>query len=362
MIERESFFLLHQTLYFLVAFGAILLSIKMLVKKRILSEFSNSKFSSKFFLLCFTIIVGLRAYNVGTDTGNYYNAWNVYSLSDVKGDMLYYLIMYGVKIIGLNYQFFLFVDASIFSILLYFSLKNLSKFFKVHQFLLLFAFLSFFFSLSLSINVVRQGNALMLLLLAYSFFILGKPKKYLLLCLTGALFFHLTAIIPIMAFLIVYFFKKLSVYFWLGLYFIALVLSYLDYGILNISPLLVDLLEGDKRLTYIEFDDTKYVIGFKPQFAIFNTVFLFLGLYLLKNLKVKEKFRILLKYFMLSSILFFMAFQIPFSDRWGLFSWIVIPIIMGQFFSLYNPKRFAYLFQTVFLISIFIYFNIYAKS
>jgi hypothetical protein len=158
------------------------------------------------------------------------------------------------------------------------------------------------------------------------------------------------------------FLKKISVYFWLALYFIALVLSYLDYGILNISPLLVDLLESDKRLIYIEFDDIKYEIGFKPQFAIFNSVFLFLGLYLLKNLKVKEKFRILLKYFMLSSILFFMAFQIPFSDRWGLFSWIVIPIIMGQFFSLYNPKRFAYLFQTVFLILIFIYFNIYAKS
>jgi hypothetical protein len=360
MIEKESFYLLHQTLYFLVAFSAILLSIRVLVKNEInKSSFFSSNFLLLLIITCFTLIVGLRAYNVGTDTINYYFAWNRYNLGDATGDLLYYYLMFGVKSLGYSYQVFLFLDALIFFVLLYFSIKHLSKVFNIHQFLLLFAFLSFFFALTLSINVVRQGDSLMLMLFAYSLYLQGKPKKYVYLCLLGAVLFHLPSLIPIGAFLIVKYFKKITFNFWVAFYFFGLTLSYFNYGIINISPYLAELLEGDKRIMYIIFEETDYEIDFRPQFAVFNTVFLFIGLYNLKSFKNSEWFDTLLKYYILTSVLFFMAFQIPYSDRWGLYSWIAIPLIIGQAFSKKYPKRYTYLIQTLFLISIYIYFNFY---
>jgi len=85
-------------------------------------------------------------------------------------------------------------------------------------------------------------------------------------------------------------------------------------------------------------------------------VFLVIGFYFKKYRVNNQDFNTILKYYMLASALFFFAFQIPFSDRWGLFSWVFIPLVIGQFFSLERPKRFDYILPTFFLISIFIFF------
>ncbi|SDH02892.1 EpsG family protein [Psychroflexus sediminis] len=357
MIDRPSFFLLFQSIYALIAFGALLVSSKVLVSNQHRKDFFSSDVLPNFFILLITIIVGLRAYNVGTDTGNYFKAWNDISSISFSADFLYYLVMLLVKYLGYSYQAFLVVDAAIFFITLYVALKKICNYYKINLYLVLFAFLSFFFSLSLSINVVRQGNSLMFLLLAYAFILnKGSTKKIFLACLI-AIFLHLTALIPIILYFFVARFKFLKSWHLLLIYIAALVLSFLNYGVLNLFPeFITELMEGDKRLSYLEEKETKYITGFKPQFAVFNTVFLLIGLYLKKYRLNSLDFEKLLNYYILASALFFMAFQIPFSDRWGLFSWVVIPLIIGQLFTIVQPKRFDYILPTFFLISIFIFF------
>ena len=357
MIDRPSFFLLFQSIYALIAFGAFLVSTKILVSNQHRKDFFSSDILPKFFIALMIIIVGFRAYNVGTDTGNYYRAWNYSSYADVSADFLYYLVMFTVKSIGYSYQTFLLVDGAIFFLTLFIALKKICHHYKINLYLVLFAFLSFFFSLSLSINVVRQGNSLMFLLLAYALILNKESTKKIVLACLAAVFFHLTALIPIILYFLITKVRYVKAWHCLIIYFGALGLSIANYGVYTLfSDYLIDLLEGDKRLSYLEEKETKYITGFKPQFAVFNTVFLVIGLYLKKYRVANQDFNAILKYYMLASALFFLAFQIPFSDRWGLFSWVFIPLIIGQFFSLVRPKRFDYILPTFFLISIFIFF------
>lgn len=357
MIDRPSFFLLFQSIYALIAFGALLVSSKVLVSNQHRKDFFSSAILPKFFIALIIIIVGFRAYNVGTDTGNYYRAWNYSSYADVSADFLYYLILFTVKSIGYSYQTFLLIDGAIFFVTLFIALKKICHYYKINLYLVLFAFLSFFFSLSLSINVVRQGNSLVFLLLAYALLLHKESLKKIIITCLIAVFFHLTALIPILLFVVVYKFRYIKMWYLLLVYVTALVLSFLNFGVLNLFPeYITEVMEGDKRLSYLEEKETKYITGFKPQFAVFNTVFLVIGFYLKKYRTANQDFETMLKYYLLASTLFFFAFQIPFSDRWGLFSWIFIPFIIGQFFSTVRPKRFDYILPTLFLISIFIFF------
>lgn len=135
----------------------------------------------------------------------------------------------------------------------------------------------------------------------------------------------------------------------------------MNYGFLNISPLFLDFLDGNRRLGYLN-DDYGYQIGFKPQFVIFNTFFLFLSLYIRNSLKndfLEKKYTQLIYYYIISSIILFMAFQLPFSDRWGLFSWIVIPFLVIPLF--YSPfvKGKIKIHYILMFIAIYVGFNFY---
>src|SRR5690606_20310661 len=80
--------------------------------------------------------------------------------------------------------------------------------------LVLFLFISLFFSLTTSINVIRQGLSLVFLLLSYILLIEDKRWKAVV-ALSVALCFHLTAIIPILLFTLVYFSRQANLWFFL---------------------------------------------------------------------------------------------------------------------------------------------------
>ena len=58
------------------------------------------------------------------------------------------------------------------------------------------------------------------------------------------------------------------------------------------------------------------------------------------------------------SIIFFLCFQIPYSDRIGLFSWMMLPILMAPYFS--DKSKYSFI-AIIVMILIYIGFNIYAK-
>lgn len=305
------------------------------------------------------LLTGLRAYTVGTDTGNYYREWLRIKGVVVTTDFIYYYIMFTIKKIGLSYQHFLFLISTIFFLVIYKSLKNLSESYGVNLYLIIFCFLSFFFSLTLSINVVRQGLSLAFLLLAYSYLISNQSKRKIIIFSIISLFFHLTAIIPIFLFVIATLTKRLNLNLFVCLYFIGVLLAYLNYGILDHTSFLSEILQNDKRLSYVTTINHHYIVGFKFQFVIFNTIFLIISLYIFKVFQLGSIYKTGIIYYILSSFMFFMAFQLSFSDRWGLFSWIFLPVLLVPLFSIQIIRKIYYLFFTLLLIGIFVFFNIY---
>lgn len=175
-------------------------------------------------------------------------------------------------------------------------------------------------------------------------------------CFT-AVSFHLTAIIPIILFSITHFTQRIPLIYFVIVFMLAVLLSYANFGIKNISPFLLDILEGDKRTSYLEDKDRNYQIGFRPQFAAFNTIFLLIFLYINHHIRIKPYNR-LLKYYILASSLFFMAFQLNFSDRWGLFSWFAVPLLILPIYQYNSKLRIKPSFFTLFLIFVFIFFNL----
>lgn len=361
MIEEELYYGLFLALYFVTAFFVVLQSLQLETNQpKSILQFRGNTFATILIIFLITL-VGLRGNYIGADTRSYYEAWKKKNDFILSSDFLIYFIMVGIKQLKLSYQVFLLVVSFLFYYPIYRVYKKLSQLYRVDFFLALFCFFSFFFFMSTSINVLRQGLSLVTLLGAYALYI-DRPinkKKILLLCII-AVSFHLTALIPILIFGLTYFTKKVKLIYFVLFFILGLVLSYLNFGVKGISPFLMDILEGDKRTSYLEDKETHYVIGFKMQFAVFNSLFLMLGLYLNHQLKLWPYNR-LLKYYILSSVLFFMAFQIPFSDRWGLFSWFAIPLLLLPIFSYGKKLKISPTIFTFFLIFVFVFFNVLYK-
>ncbi len=104
----------------------------------------------------------------------------------------------------------------------------------------------------------------------------------------------------------------------------------------------------------------------EDQFVVFNTVFLVILSYISRvvlkyHILLKEEYDILFRYFLVASFVFFMAFQIPYSDRWGLFSWITIPILMAPVFTFSKTNMKFKTPIVLFFMFIYVFFQVYGS-
>ena len=322
-----------------------------------------SKHALPFFVLYFIVIVGFRDVSVGTDTVNYHY-WMAGDVpQEAKMEVMFSWLMAGLSSIGASFSVFLLIIAGLFYGIIVYALKNLSNKYQANAFFVFFSFVSLFFAESLAINIIRQGLSLAFLIFAYSLWERKQYAAYLFLLL--AFITHTTVIIPIVVFLLLQLVaKRIPLYYFLALYVLGIVLAYLNIGLLNIASVMEVILRKDpgRLSTYFLNDDGLYQVGFKPQFVAFTTLFLGIGLYIRKQSFMvasawSTSYDQLLKYFVSVSFLFFMAFQIPYSDRWGLFAWIAIPFIVLPCFSKdFKPKT-AVIAFFIFLYAFFTLYN-----
>lgn len=365
LIDRSTFFVLYDSIYYFTAALVILSSLSIELNSDIKKQRSIGKILVFIPLISIITLVGLREYNVGTDTYNYYNfLWLANKDFVFTNDFMFSLISLVFNSLDLTYTYFLSFVSFLFFYILYISLKKISNFYSSNILFSFFVCLSFFFYQSLSINVIRQGVSLVFILLAYSYFINKGSKLKILVSLFLSLSFHATSIIPIIVFAFCYAtLNYIKIYYYYFLYILCILLSYMNYGLANISPFLVDLIGSDeKRSSYLSGDDFGYDVGFKLQFVLFNTVFLIVALLIRKKIldpKWVFHYYLLIKYYILASSIFFMAFQLPFSDRWGLFSWFFIPLFFIPVFSSKNIKSGIKIHWMMFLIFTFIGLGFY---
>lgn len=151
------------------------------------------KYRLTFTLLIVTLIslfIGIRTYNIGIDTGMYYQ---IYNHSLVKDDLepLFYFLVNFIGFFNMDYQVFFIVLSLMINLLISIAFINITKQYP----LAISIFLSTFLFINMNINILRQGLAI-----AIVFFALSQLKskygkiKFLLLAVI-AVFIHYTSIL-----------------------------------------------------------------------------------------------------------------------------------------------------------------------
>lgn len=332
---------LHKIVLFIyILFGTLILKLLIGQKKRFIRNDKNILLTYIIFLIIFA---GTRHRKIGVDTGNYYNYFylpatrvdNIFGIfARLETDFLFEVIL-ALTVWMRDYTVVLFIIALILNITLYMFVRKFTNFGKEGSSLLLFLTLASSFSfLNLELNIMRNALALGFILLAIPYVLEQRYKKALILLIV-ALLFHRTSIILIFVIIAILISRKMHIKYFLVLYFLAIGASAGGFGFHSIT-ILADL--GSQDLQNLSFaGDTNYNVGFRIDFVAYNTFFLGLFMLFLNTDSVKNIF--LLKYYILTSVIFFFNFYIPFSDRFGLFSWLIIPLLLYNIVNETYPKK-----------------------
>lgn len=332
-------------IYLLIAFFAFLF---LLDDKNKNKQYFNIVLIS-FFSILFIILFGTRESNIGTDTLSYLKNYKkiVENSLDLESssDTVFYLLS------KFNH-FFLYEQETILLLMSFVYVTYISLFCihysKKDSYFLFFIFSSLFFFYNLGINILRQGLAVSFFLFSLTYL---KKRSLRNLYFVLAILSHVSSITLILIFSISNYLKlKLA----LIILAISIVLSYLKFDfnfILNYIPIFKRFMKYTNEDGYLA---SMYDVGFKPKFVLFNLFFLIVGLlidkYIIKN---EDKFynKILITFCLISSV-FFLCFNIPFSDRIGIYSWCLIPLIIIPVFSYKYKNMLFYRFSMFFILII----------
>ncbi|WP_259014767.1 EpsG family protein [Emticicia fluvialis] len=312
-----------------------------------------------FILLFFILIFGFRDLEIGTDTWLY--DWQYTNPEKVEYgfDFLMPYINKCLYLVSNNSTVFFLFMAFTFMVTFSLALKSLSNYYQANWFLVCFSLFSFYFFYSLGTNIIRQGTALGFLMLAIVNYALNPGNKKLVfffaICSLGI---HSTLIVAVFIFLLSILLRRIKLIYFYLTYLLVIVAAALNIGIMQLEPIIGLLLVDDRRSSYLTNESVVYTVGFRPTFVLFNTFFLVIFMFIYRTLKEKsEPYKLIFIYYILTSVFFFFTFQIPYSDRWGVISWVCIPFLMAPLFSEKNAFRLATAgVATLFVIYVFFQF------
>ncbi|OCK52668.1 hypothetical protein BA768_11160 [Chryseobacterium sp. CBo1] len=289
------------------------------------------------YVLCYSLLISYKEIAIGSDFSQY--EYEYYTLSsfkqifNLKGDYLFYLIAYFCNLLGFTFGQYIFALLTTINFLI---LKALKTFSEKNIFLIFFILCSCFFYYSMTQNIIRQG-------LGFAFFLCGlaglyeRDKKKFIIYFSVAFLMHLVYIVPLT---LLYVFTRIKKTMWIYLLLlICSLISALNYNIFT-NAFFTSVLNVERLRSYGSAGSDEivnYKLGFRIDFFLFNLFFIFISykiLQLLKKNKYKVDFYNLLhKLFVVMSSLFFLMFHIPFSDRFGLLSWMLIPLLFIPVFT-----------------------------
>lgn len=355
---EQLFNLRYNIVYYVVAFIALFFVCEFYLKNKNTTKIQNLLLPILLIILVF--LIGFRSEFVGKDTPNnikyFTQKVQVAEVGDLK-DVGLYLVSAVSAIFTKNVDVFLIILAFLYILPIYIGIRNL----KIRNVFIFFFFIfSFFFFKTMGTNTQRQGLAFTVFFCSVTYFINDKKKiSYLLFVI--AFMFHASIILPIVAFLVSSKIKKLTIP--LIVYGVATGLSIINFKIYDILAgiPIVSLLVEERLDTYTDLSVDNYRVGFRPDFWVFNTVFLIIGYYTYKHLK-KNKINkvfyqtVFISYILLSSF-FFLMFSARFSDRFGFLAWMFIPFLLLPYvdnrksIGVFNPITISFI--CLFLATIF---------
>jgi len=290
------------------------------------------------FVLLPLLYFGLRPLDFGTDTETYISGFQMQKF-EIKNN----LPVDSGKDLGFGYfvricacflseRGFLLACSTLLMVPLFAAYKRL---FGSGALLPFFMLCCCFFFLQYGVNIMRAG-------IAYSFFLLcisSKSRWEKLVWVALAVGFHASVLLPVAVWFMLSVMKKwktvYSLIIWLAC--LALVIYDINFftgllGVLNLGAL------TDRAMSYAVATWIEYNTGFRTDFVLFSTLPIAMGLWFEKK-SYGDAFssRILNAYIILNAI-FLLTMGIPYSDRYAVLSWSLIPIIYS-YPAINHPSR-----------------------
>lgn len=291
-----------------------------------------------FFAVCL-ILIGFRDYAVGADTIRYVRAFSwlptapynvilaTYQGSDVGFYLLSRVLVSALGVRGALVAYSVLLAAAVVYVSHAADRRNVI--------LIVVLYLSLPALYSLGSNVIRHGVSVSFLLIGTAFLLKGRLLAAVL-CSGLAVLMHASAVIYIVACIVA---LTMSMRMLITAAAIAALAAVVGGGLHHIDGLLgidaVGMLVGDRFDIYMQWSGHRYRTGFRFDFFLYSAVPVVL-VWLTTKGKITELSKyapnksLLLKVYLALSVAFFLSFSYPYSDRVGVFSWILIPIIVGM--------------------------------
>jgi hypothetical protein len=320
-------FAIYAPIFFLVFLSFFKYSLKYQTEKQLLIVY----------VLSLSLIFALRPLTLGMDTINYFNLhFSRGLISDFKlsFELIFDFLIRVVQMIGV-FEVFLFLVSFLSMYFIYYTSRRISESEQSHSTTLtLFFMMSGISFMSMQMNTLKAGLAISVMLVGVYYLSKNKTKLFFLISIIAFLI-HNIIIVMIFSAIVVYYIK-LSLRVYLFGYLMVNILVYFQIiSIYTISFL------GDFLLEYQGNYQGGYQTGYRFDFSLYNTVWLLIASALQKKSNTTVFW---IKLYIILSCIFFLFFAAPYSDRIGMLSWAVAPIMLViSLNKFYNPLKWLFL-------------------
>lgn len=308
--------------------------------------------------------IGMRGEDIGSDTHVYFKYFDFvkYGESFIGAERIE-IGFYGLTKLISNFTDSKNVYLSIIFLIQFIGISSAifkkNDTFKPYFFIALI-WLSCPFFYSFTLNVLRQGLAFVFVVYAIDAKLQNKKfSPYILLSL-GTLF-HYATVLYIFCFLISELKQKTVVFIWAWL--LAVLLAFSGWAERIFQWILV-LIVGNNPYyaTYLDSSfDADYSAGFKIEFVIFS-ILPIAYYFLLKKYSYENvtSFSFVFSIYLIMNIVYLCFASIPYSDRFALASWVLIPLMINFNFlkkvGLLNLFKVSITFSSIFVFSYYLFF------
>ncbi|MBQ8047206.1 MAG: EpsG family protein [Prevotella sp.] len=321
-----------------------------------------------FYALLFIYVVGMRPVSIAFgDTVNYartyYNMSEVLDFSEFMGkDVFFYRFMFFCAHHMPIYYFFLIIEIVYIGTMALACWRLDRRNFPI----LLIVCMSAYSFFSYGVNGLRNGMACNMIILAMTY-ILGNTKDKLIcaaLCL-AAVNIHHSAMLPVVAMVFVYFYRKprMMFYFWIASILISLTAGGMVesfFAGMGFDDRLNDYIsaQGDED-EMSQFSQT----GFRWDFLLYSAMPVIMGWFVVFKRKIIDmNYMILLGTYIYSNAFWVMVIRSSFSNRFAYLSWFLYPLVLTYpllRFPLWEKKQGRY---TAYIIGGHLAFTIFMWS
>lgn len=297
----------------------------------------NNKNSVLYVLLSITmfiiylLFISLRPAHIGTDTKNYITFYTLITSADLttlfqyRFEPLFSLLSY-VFLIFDSHKVYIAALALLHVLLL--TLGGMKWFRGENLFIYTLISLSVFTTYNLGVNILRQGIAIPLALLSIYYLNNNKLTKFSLFSVLCVMFHYTSSLMILFALLSRI---RIKINYLISSWLLAVLMLYsnvLSKFVENLKTLFVGYSSYQDILSERSLE--LYRIGFRADFILYSAIPIFLYI-LIDRKKISQNSMYLIRLYLMLNTTFVLFMVMPYSDRIGIYSWSLFPVIITSF-------------------------------